>query len=284
MAGLNQRIRDFYDSSTPLWLDTWGEQMHHGYYGPDGKRAVDHQQAQLDMIEALLEWSLAPPTGSREVTSFLDAGCGVGGSSRYLAQRYPDAKGLGLTLSPVQAERGRRYNQSAGLDDRLDIQARDVFRLDSATDGPFDLIWSMESAEHMGDKEGMFRLFRSLLKPGGTLCMATWCKRPEPPDLSIQDQYSLKRICELYHLPPLVSIRELADAARAAGFNNLDTDDWSASVEPFWNAVIKSGLDPRNWPGLIRSGTGTIKGAWAMRYMRKGFATGAIRYAALRAG
>ena len=27
MAGLNERIRAFYDQSTPLWLDTWGEQM-----------------------------------------------------------------------------------------------------------------------------------------------------------------------------------------------------------------------------------------------------------------
>jgi len=280
MAALNERIRDFYDQSTNLWLDTWGEQMHHGYYGPDGRRPVDHRQAQIDMIDELLQWG---GMQDRQVTRFLDAGCGVGGSSRYLADKYPQAAGLGVTLSPVQASRGNDYNVSAGMDNRLHIVARDVYSLDPATDGTFDFIWSMESAEHMADKEGLFRLFKRMLKPGGQLVMATWCHRPEPPYLSPSDQYTLQKICELYHLPPMVSIPELATAAEQAGLSTIATDDWSRSVEPFWGAVIRSGLDPRNWPGLIRSGVGTIQGAWAMKYMRQGFASGAIRYGVLRA-
>jgi tocopherol O-methyltransferase len=279
MAALNERIRDFYDQSTNLWLDTWGEQMHHGYYGPDGKRTVDHQQAQIDMIDELLDWG---GMADAKVTSFLDAGCGVGGSSRYLADRYRGATGLGVTLSPVQAARGNDYNVAAGMDERLQIVAKDVYSLDPEVDGTFDLIWSMESAEHMADKEGLFRLFCSLLKPGGKLVMATWCHRPEPPYLSPSDQYTLQKICALYHLPPMVSIPDLAEAAERAGLTDIETDDWSRSVAPFWGAVIRSGLDPRNWPGLIRSGMGTMRGAWAMKYMRQGFANGAIRYGVLR--
>ncbi|THH41284.1 methyltransferase domain-containing protein [Neolewinella litorea] len=281
MDPLNERIRDFYDQSTPLWLDTWGEQMHHGYYGPDGKRKVAHQQAQIDMIEALLEWGLAP---DREVERFLDAGCGVGGSSRYLARKYPRAQGLGVTLSPVQAHRGNALNRQEELSGRVNLIAKDVYELTPETSGRFDLIWSMESAEHMEDKEGLFRLFRSLLRPGGRLLMATWCHRDEPPYLSPTDQYTLQRICELYHLPPLVSLSELERAATSAGLNQVRMDDWSQAVEPFWGAVIRSGLDPRNWPGLLRAGQGTLSGAWAMKYMRKGFATGAIRYGVLAAG
>lgn len=113
--------------------------------------------------------------------------------------------------------------------------------------------------------------------------MATWCHRPEPPDLRPSEQYTVKQICDLYHLPPLVSIPELAAAATAAGLAGVRTDDWSAAVEPFWGAVIRSGLDPRNWPGLIRAGKDTIMGAYAMRYMKKGFAAGTIRYGVLSA-
>ena len=279
MASLNSRIRDFYDDSTPLWLNTWGEQMHHGYYGPRGKRQVEHKQAQLDMIEALLEWGQAPT----RVERFLDAGCGVGGSSRYLARRHPEAEGLGVTLSPVQAARGTDYNQRAGVGDRLLTVARDVYTLDPERDGTFDLIWSMESAEHMADKQALFELFGRLLRPGGRLLMATWCHRPEPPALTDDDQRVLDSICKLYHLPPLVSVPTLAEAAGAAGLAHVATDDWSAAVEPFWGAVIRSGLDPRNWPGLLRAGSGTIKGAWAMKYMKEGFRSGAIRYGVLRA-
>ena len=279
MSTLNTRIRDFYDASTPLWLNTWGEQMHHGYYGPEGQRRVDHRQAQLDMIDALLEWGQAPPT----VGTFLDAGCGVGGSSRYLALRHPGARGLGVTLSPVQARNGQRYNQEAGVEDRLEMRAQDVFTLDPQQDGPFDLVYSMESAEHMADKRALFDLFFSLLRPGGQLVMATWCHRTEPPALSASDRKTLTSICKLYHLPPLVSVPELADAAAGAGFAGVATDDWSRAVEPFWGAVIRSGLDPRNWPGLLRAGSDTIKGAWAMKYMKEGFRSGAIRYGVLRA-
>ncbi len=276
---LNQRIRDFYDASTPIWLATWGEQMHHGYYGPRGEREVEHRQAQLDMIEALLEWGQAP----LRVTDFLDAGCGVGGSSRYLAARFPNAKGLGVTLSPVQAEKGQLYNQQAGVADRLEIRAQDLFSLDPRTDGPYDIIWSMESAEHMEDKEGLMQLFHSLLRPGGQLLMATWCHRELPPPLSGRDRKVIDGICRLYHLPPLVPKSRLHAAAGRAGFANVATEDWSKAVEPFWGAVISSGLDPRNWPGLIKAGMQTIKGAWAMKYMREGFQSNTISYAVLRA-
>ncbi|MEM9261128.1 MAG: hypothetical protein AAGA62_15915, partial [Bacteroidota bacterium] len=83
ISSLTERIKQFYDSSTDLWLNAWGDHMHHGYYGADGQREVSHQQAQIDMIEALLDWGNTP-TGSKRI---FDAGCGVGASSRYLAQR-----------------------------------------------------------------------------------------------------------------------------------------------------------------------------------------------------
>jgi tocopherol O-methyltransferase len=253
--------------------------MHHGYYGPRGQRQVDHRRAQIDMIDELLRWGGAP----EKVERFLDAGCGVGGSSRVLAIRYPGSTGLGVTLSPVQAENGRHFNEDAGLGDRLAIKAQDVYTLNPEKDGTFDLIWSMESAEHMEDKAALFRLFFRLLRPGGRLLMATWCHRPEPPRLTTDDRRTLAKICQLYHLPPLVSVPVLAKAATESGFVEVETDDWSAAVEPFWGAVIRSGLDPRNWPGLARAGIGTIRGAWAMKYMKAGFRTGAIRYGVLHA-
>ena len=280
---LNARIAKFYNRSTQLWLDTWGEQMHHGYYGADGQQQVGHRQAQIDMIEALIQWG-APGLNQRNTPlRILDAGCGVGGSSRYLVHKYPGSSALGVTLSQVQAQEGSAFNEKSGLADQIEIIAKDVYLVTPEQDGQFDLIWSMESAEHMANKEGLFQNFKHLLNPGGTLLMATWCHRPTPPELASKEQQTLAQIQNLYHLPPLVSIPQLAMAAEAAGLQNIQSDDWSQAVFPFWGAVIKSGLDPRNWPGLIRSGVGTIKGAWAMRYMQRGFKMGSIRYGVLRA-
>lgn len=44
-AELRDGIAGFYDASTPVWDDVWGEHLHHGYY-PGGKSRKDHQQAQ----------------------------------------------------------------------------------------------------------------------------------------------------------------------------------------------------------------------------------------------
>lgn len=268
---LNDRIRQFYDASTHLWLDTWGEHMHHGYYGPGGGEQKNHRQAQIDLIHELLRWG-----GVTKAQRILDAGCGVGGSARHLARSF-GAQVLGLTLSPVQAEEAAVFNKKTGLEGLVEVQARDVMTL-TAADGPFDLVWSLESAEHMGDKQRLLDIFYQLLKPGGKLLMVTWCLRGTPPALSSGEVALLRKICEVYHLPPLVSIEELRRKAQLAGFTQIKTADWSDAVAPFWQAVIRSAFRWQSVLGLIRSGRQAVRGAWAMQYMTRGYRLGTIRF------
>lgn len=35
-ATLTSQIQQFYDASSGLWEQVWGEHMHHGYYGVAG--------------------------------------------------------------------------------------------------------------------------------------------------------------------------------------------------------------------------------------------------------
>ena len=53
---LNEGIAQFYDQSSALWEDMWGEHMHHGYY-PKGQEKKTNAQAQIDMIEEVLRWA-----------------------------------------------------------------------------------------------------------------------------------------------------------------------------------------------------------------------------------
>ena len=272
---LNDRIRHFYDRSTAIWLNTWGEHMHHGFYGAEGTVPKDHQQAQLDLVEELLHWG-----GIETAQAVLDAGCGVGGSSRLLARQF-GARVLGLTLSPVQAERAAQYTQQAGLQDRVQVRVQDMLTLTPA-DGPFDLIWSLESAEHIPDKRRLLDVFFEVLKPGGRLLMATWCHRDTPPGLAETEQRLLQHIYRRYQLPPMISIPEFGELAKAAGFQRVQTADWSDAVAPFWDAVIRSAFRWRSLVGLLRSGRQAIGGAWAMQYMTKGYRSGTIRFGVLQ--
>ncbi len=273
---LNERIRHFYDRSTAIWLDTWGEHMHHGYYGPDGTTTKDHLQAQIDLITEFLKWGKI-----EKATHVLDAGCGVGGSARFLAQTL-HANVLGLTLSPVQAEQAARYTEAAGLSGQVRVEVQDVLQLQPAQ-GPFDLIWSLESAEHMPEKQRLLQVFFDALQPGGTLLMATWCHRDTPPTLRSDEQNTLQKIGKYYHLPPMISIGEYERMALDVGFQSVQTDDWTRSIAPFWPAVMRSALRWSSITGLLRSGWPTLRGAWAMQYMIQGYRSGALRFGLLQA-
>jgi len=66
--------------------------------------------------------------------TIVDVGCGIGGSSRYLAKKY-GAQCKGITLSPVQAERGNALAAAQGLSDQVHVahttstSLADCFRL-----------------------------------------------------------------------------------------------------------------------------------------------------------
>ena len=275
MPTLNERIARFYDDTSALWLDVWGDHMHHGFYGSDGQQQdKSRRSAQVDLIEELIAFAKLdqriPPQ------RILDAGCGVGGSSRYLAGRF-GAQVLGLTLSPFQAAEGQRRAQAEGADHLVSIRAQDIYTLDDLEG--FDLIWSLESAEHMPDKQALLAHFHRLLRPGGTLALVTWCHRETPPALSASEQRELQKISELYHLPDWVPPSKYRVIGQELGFVDIQQDDWSEAVAPFWGEVIRSAFSVTSLIGLARSGPSVIKGAWAMRYMQAGFRSGLINFA-----
>lgn len=147
---LQQQISRFYDASSELWEQVWGEHMHHGYYGATGTDRKERRQAQIDLIEELLTWAEV-----RQAADILDVGCGIGGSSLYLAEKF-NARATGITLSPVQANRARQRSQAAGIGDRTTFLVADALNMPFA-DESFDFVWSLESGEHMPDNKNSCR-------------------------------------------------------------------------------------------------------------------------------
>lgn len=274
---LYQNIQGFYDQSSSLWEATWGEHMHHGFYGPTGNHRKDRYQAQVDLIASLLDWAHI-----REAKKILDAGCGIGGSALYLSDRF-DAKVQGVTLSPQQAVRAAERAETAGLGAKANFQVADVLNTPFA-DQQFDLIWSMESGEHYPDKAQFFRESYRLLESNGQLLMATWCHRPTDSlagPLTEAEQQHLEALYRVYHLPYVLSLPDYAHIAEQAGFGQIRTADWSDAVAPFWDAVIDSVLQWETLSGLLQTGWPTLQGALALGLMRWGFQRGLIRYGLL---
>ncbi|PSN13180.1 SAM-dependent methyltransferase [filamentous cyanobacterium CCT1] len=280
---LYKKIQTFYDDSSGLWEQIWGEHMHHGYYGADGRQRKNRRQAQIDLIDECLSWA-----GIHLAADILDCGCGIGGSALELATRF-NARVTGISLSPVQIQRATERAQSAGLGGDTPPSAR--FEVADALSTPFadqsfDFVWSMESGEHMPDKVAFLQECYRVLKPGGRLLMATWCHRPTDSlagPLTWLEQQQLNWIYGVYGLPYVIALPDYEAIAQSCGFSQLHSADWSLAVAPFWDEVIASALTPEGLAGLLKAGPVTLQGALALAPMRQGLQSGLIRYGLLSA-
>lgn len=274
-------IAGFYDRSSKLWEDVWGEHMHHGYYDPPDR--TDHQQAQIDLIDEVLNWAevVSPPT------SVVDVGCGIGGSSRHIARKY-GCSTSGITLSPYQAKRANELALEQGLKEKCTFQVANAFEM-PFDDNTFDLAWSLESGEHMPDKKVFVNELFRVIKPGGRVIIVTWCHRDlisdqQESSLKPKELRLLRRINRAYYLPEWCSRQDYIDLfEKEHNCKDVKVDDWSGFIAPFWKAVIKSSLNFRSIVGLLRSGFSTQRGAYAMLLMLQGFQMGLIKFALITA-
>jgi tocopherol O-methyltransferase len=274
-ATLYKQIQQFYDASSGLWEEIWGEHMHHGYYGPNGTQKKDRRQAQIDLIEELLNWAEV-----KTPENILDVGCGIGGSSLYLADKF-HARATGITLSPVQAARATERAQELNLSNRSQFLVADAQAM-PFEDNSFDLVWSLESGEHMPDKTKFLQECYRVLKPGGKLIMVTWCHRPiDNSPLTEDEQKHLQEIYRVYCLPYVISLPEYTAIARQLPLQNIRTADWSTAVAPFWDFVIDSAFTPQAIWGLLTAGWTTIVGALSLGLMSRGYQRGLIRFGLL---
>ena len=266
-------IAGFYDRSSKLWEDVWGEHMHHGYYIPANR--TDHVQAQIDLIDEVLKWA-----DVSSVKKCVDVGCGIGGSSRHIARKY-GCTANGITLSPYQAKRGNELAHEQGLEELCAFQVADA--LDQPfPDDTFDLVWSLESGEHMPDKNQFVNELFRVATPGGRIIIVTWCHRDLNPGESSLTKKELKLLAKInraYYLPKWCSGEDYVKLLESKGAMDIKRDDWSYIIAPFWKAVIRSSLNITSLIGLLRSGFSTQRGAYAMFLMLKGFNKGLIKFA-----
>jgi MPBQ/MSBQ methyltransferase len=133
-------------------------------------------QAKYDFIDEMLKFSeFQTPDRPFKV---LDVGCGIGGTSRFLAKKFGDqAKVTGITLSPEQVKRATQLAKDQNVFN-AEFKVMDALEMQFSAN-TFDLVWACESGEHMPDKKKYVEEMTRVLKPGGKIVIATWCQRDD---------------------------------------------------------------------------------------------------------
>ena len=148
----------------------------------------------------------------------LDVGCGLGGSAFVMAREFGlivDGIDLSRNMLAIAAQKLEAY----GLGAKIALRCGDCLELD--TDGVYDAVYSRDVFLHIADKPRLFDVLFHALRPGGQLLFTDYCGGPEPWG----DDFAAYVDARGYHLQ---TIDGYADLLRAAGFDAVRAEDWTA--------------------------------------------------------
>lgn len=124
----------------------------------------------------------------------LDVGCGIGGTSRYLARKLSCAV-TGITISGQQVQMARKISADEGGNGgytnsdpasylrlgkgrvryvELDAEKMGQYFHNESAKRSFDCIWISEALSHLPDKALFFANSATLLRKDGKLVIADW--------------------------------------------------------------------------------------------------------------
>ena len=167
-------IQKYYDNTRFDYRWVWNTRnthaLHFGFYD---ETATHHVAAVANLNRKLAD--LAAIDFGKKV---LDAGCGVGGSSIWLAKER-GAQVVGITLVESQVKDARQTIEKEGLTDKVQFQVADYCHT-PFEDASFDVVWAVESQCHADNKLDFYKEAYRLLKPGGHLVVADYARSIRP--------------------------------------------------------------------------------------------------------
>jgi len=210
-------IINYYDNCQVDYEIVWHLKnnmcMHYGYWD---KQTPNLRSALNNMNNRVAEYG-----GVKQGQLVLDAGCGVGGSSIFLAKNFK-CKTIGITLSEKQVRTCSENALKNGVKDQCSFQSGNYLAMDFP-DNYFDVVWAIESVCYAYNKIDFLKEAYRVLKPGGkviiadfyTIELATGSKEKE-----LVDKWT-----KTWAIKSYASINSMADDFREAGFTDCRQKD-----------------------------------------------------------
>ena len=205
---------------------------------PDDLKPVDEfHTGGLEATEAFLG-----PLGITPADYVLDVGSGIGGTARFMAERY-GASVQGIDLTPAFVEVAEALSDMVGLGHKTIFTAGSAMEM-PFEDASFDLATMMHVGMNIADKPALFAEVARKLRPGGRFALfdimatgegaihfpAPWAGRAEDSFVEAPEAYRA--------------------AARAAGLTLVQERDRGGYAKDFFQKVIAASANAEAPPPL----------------------------------
>ena len=199
-----------------VWSNSTNLALHFGYYD---RETPNHAESLSNANEVL-----ANKIGLNQGEHVLDAGCGVGGTSFWLAE-HRGATTTGIALGRDQIELAVGEASRRCLSDKCTFVNANFEHLPFPAKS-FDVVWAQESLCHSADKGAFFKEAYRVLRPGGRIVIADFFLRSAAIDAD--KQTIIREWLEGWKIPMLWTAAQHINAASSAQFSNVAVSDVSA--------------------------------------------------------
>ncbi len=218
-------IERYYDLSEIHYRVFWdldkSNSLHYGYWDASTK----------NFHEALLNINtvLSKKINITKADVVLDAGCGIGGSSVWLAKNI-GCNVTGISLSNKQVNTANDRAVKNGVENIATFYQKDFTDTGFANES-FSIVWAIESVCHAQDKSQFINEAFRLLNNSGRVVMADFFKKEI---LQGKDAEHIQLWANGWAVPDFSTVKQFETQLKQAGFINIKIEDASQNI---WRSV-----------------------------------------------
>lgn len=207
---MQDRVIAYYNHSNWLYKYFWYNSKTLGlHFGIDSKTTKNLNDSIENQYKILIKLGKI-----KKGMRVLDAGCGVGGASVYLAEKTK-ASLFGLSLVPDQIEQAKNNALKRKVNSYTNFSVADYTKT-TFKDNYFDIVFGLESICYAYPKENFLAEAKRILKPNGKLIIADGYRiRKEKNN---QEKSITKNFCSGWKLEELIEESLMSQKIINSGF------------------------------------------------------------------